>query len=76
MTTRSTRNNQVPAYVDAPRRTRMSEIDKPFRFLDEDKKGWAIAFGTALAGFALSPLHKLRGLRRSGARRYRKGLGR
>ena len=41
--------------------------------LPMEQEGWAIAFGTALAGFALSPLRKLRGLRRSGACRYRKG---
>jgi hypothetical protein len=37
------------------------------------EEGWAIAFGTALAGFALKGL---RPFRRSDARRYRKGLGR
>jgi hypothetical protein len=34
-----------------------------------EPEGWAISFGTALAGFALRPL---RVLRRSGACRYRK----
>jgi hypothetical protein len=38
----------------------------PIQSMDGDH--WAIAFGTALAGFALRPL---RVLRRSGAHRYR-----